>query len=148
MRRGLKEALARVTGRDLIHSSIFPDEEGTERLDLRHQPLELVPHSSIFPDEEGTESLIRTRPPRRRVDSSIFPDEEGTERLDTCEPGCAHSPDSSIFPDEEGTERGLPGTATEPRCTYSSIFPDEEGTERGVLPLAASRSPAQQHLPR
>ncbi len=67
--------------RAIQDSSIFPDEEGTERTACATAET-MRTYSSIFPDEEGTESLMAVSRMAGRVgNSSIFPDEEGTESV-------------------------------------------------------------------
>ncbi len=81
MRRGLKGAPPPRGGATPPHSSIFPDEEGTESSNRSCMLCIFVSTAASSPMRRGlkvfTTSIAFAAQP---IDSSIFPDEEGTER--------------------------------------------------------------------
>ncbi len=79
MRRGLKDGVRR--GQRLGHrdSSIFPDEEGTERLASDHVRVLPTITAASSPMRRGLKGAQASAGWPINLDSSIFPDEEGTE---------------------------------------------------------------------
>ncbi len=105
------------------------------------------PDSSIFPDEEGTERLFLARADVSPHDSSIFPDEEGTERPQSRRMRLRVSRTAASSPMRRGL-KGKSSIAHAVAAAHSSIFPDEEGTERTEAHSSHHSRRTQQHLPR
>ncbi len=80
MRRGLKGEAGGVPSASQADSSIFPDEEGTERRERREDARAVAVTAASSPMRRGLKGLRPGLGGDRATDSSIFPDEEGTER--------------------------------------------------------------------